>query len=142
MKQMMLALTLMAGLVACGHRAGTAVAEAKPVKDQVEVVYFHGKQRCASCIAIEKSARETVETVFADEVKRGRVVFKTVDISTPEGEALADRYEVTWSSLFVNVWRDGRETRHDLTDFAFGNARKNPDAFKAGLSDRIREGLQ
>ena len=29
-------------------------------KNYVEVLYFHGKQRCATCIAIEKYAREVV----------------------------------------------------------------------------------
>ena len=139
---MVLGMALMIGLISCGHQAGKAEQAETAVTDGVEVLYFHGKQRCATCIAIEQNARDAVEAVFADEVKRGRVVFKTVDISTPEGEALADRYEVTWSSLFVNVWRAGRETRHNLTDFAFGNARKNPDAFKAGLSDQIKDGLQ
>lgn len=139
---MMLTLTLLMGLMSCGHRPETAVAVTGPVKDYVEVVYFHGKQRCATCMAIEQNARDVVESLFADEVKCGRVVFKTVDISTPDGEALADRYEVTWSALFVNAWKGGKETRHNLTDFGFANARKKTDVFKAGLSDKIREGLQ
>lgn len=66
--------------------------------DRVEVLYFHGKQRCATCMAIEKNAAETVETLFADEVKKGTLVFRSVDISAPENEQLADAYEVTWSS--------------------------------------------
>lgn len=56
-------------------------------------------------------------------MKNGTVVFKTVDISTPEGEKIADKYEVTWSSLFVNKWKDGKESRNNLTEFGFGNAR-------------------
>ena len=38
-------------------------------KNYVEVLYFHGKQRCATCIAIEKYAREVVEKDFANEQK-------------------------------------------------------------------------
>lgn len=41
-------------------------------KNYVEVLYFHGKQRCATCIAIEKYAREVVEKDFADERKKER----------------------------------------------------------------------
>ena len=58
-------------------------------KNYVEVLYFHGKQRCATCIAIEKYAREVVKKDFADERKKGRVVFRVVDISTSEGEKIA-----------------------------------------------------
>lgn len=131
-------------LVACGSRA-TSNANSEAVqneKDRVEVLYFHGKQRCATCMAIEKNAKEVVNTLFANELKNGTVVFKTVDISTPEGEKIADKYEVTWSSLFVNKWKDGKESRNNLTEFGFGNARKNPDGFKKGLADKIRQSLK
>lgn len=33
-------------------------------KNYVEVLYFHGKQRCATCIAIEKYAREVVKKIL------------------------------------------------------------------------------
>lgn len=80
-----------------------------------------------------------VDSVFADELRDGKLVFRTVDISTPEGEEIADKYEVTWSSLFVNKWKDGKETRNDMTKFGFGNVQKNPDGFKKGLAETIRK---
>lgn len=141
MKKLLMMLTLMIGLMSCGNKDNSANA-ANPVKDRVEVIYFHGKQRCATCMAIEKNAKEAVNAMFADELKNGSVVFKTVDISTPEGEALADKYEVSWSSLYVNKWKDGKETRNDMTKFGFSNARSNPDVFKKGLSDKIRQSLK
>lgn len=132
---------LMIGLMSCGSGDNTANAKS-PEKDRVEVIYFHGKQRCATCMAIEKNTKEVVNMLFANELKNGTVVFKTVDISTPEGEKIADKYEVTWSSLFVNKWKGGKETRNNLTEFGFGNDRKNPDGFKKGLADKIRQSLK
>ena len=76
--------------------AMTALAQTK-VRDHVEVMYFHGKQRCVTCMAIEKYAKEVVEKDFANEKKSGKVVFKIVDISTDEGEKIAKEYRVTWS---------------------------------------------
>lgn len=142
MKKKLMMLILMIGLMSCGSNADNSANSAKPVKDRVEVIYFHGKQRCATCMAIEKNAKEAVNAMFADELKNGSVVFKTVDISTPEGEALADKYEVSWSSLYVNKWKGGKETRNDMTKFGFSNARSNPDVFKKGLSDKIRQSLK
>ncbi|MCI7763762.1 MAG: nitrophenyl compound nitroreductase subunit ArsF family protein [Bacteroidales bacterium] len=118
--------------------AMTALAQTR-VRDHVEVMYFHGKQRCATCMAIEKYAREVVEKDFANEKKKGKVVFKIVDISTDEGEKTAKKYRVTWSSLFVNGWKAGKEKRNDMTQFAFKNARKNSDEFKRGVSGKIKE---
>lgn len=101
--------------------------------DCVEVLYFHGKQRCATCLAIERNTREVLEQEFADDLKKGKVVFRIVDLSQSGSQELAEKYEVTWSSLFVVRHRDGKETSENLTEFAFGNARKSPDTFKAGL---------
>ena len=118
--------------------AMVALAQTK-VKNHVEVMYFHGKQRCMTCMAIEKNAREVVEKDFANEKKSGKVVFKVVDISTDEGAKIAKDYRVTWSSLFVNGWKNGKEKRNDMTQFAFKNARKNASEFKKGVSGKIKE---
>lgn len=141
MKKLLMFFALTIGVLSCGSGDNTAAAKS-PEKDRVEVIYFHGKQRCVTCMAIEKNANEVVNTLFANELKNGTVVFKTVDISTPEGEKIADKYEVTWSSLFVNKWKDGKESRNNLTEFGFGNARKNSDGFKKGLADKIRQSLK
>lgn len=138
MKKLLMIFALMIGLMSCGSGENTASAKSTQ-KDRVEVIYFHGKQRCATCMAIEKNTREVINSLFAKELKNGKVVFKIVDISTPEGEKIADRYEVTWSSLFVNKWKGGKETRNNMTEFAFGNARKNPDAFKKELANKIHQ---
>lgn len=89
-------------------------------------------------MAIEKNAKEAIEEQFADELKNGTVVFKTIDISEPENEAVADKYEVTWSSLFICNWKDGKETYENLTEYAFANARTAPDTFKSGVIEKVK----
>lgn len=118
------------------------VSAKSPENDRVEVIYFHGKQRCATCLAIEERAKEVIDAEFSKEVKDGKLVYKTIDISTTEGEALADKYEVSWSALYVNNWKDGKESRSNMTEFSFGNARNNPVKFKKGLSEKIRKALR
>lgn len=141
MKKLLMFFALMIGLMSCGSGDNTATTKSLE-KDRVEVIYFYGKQRCPTCMAIEKNAKEVVNTLFENEMKDGTLVFKTVDISTPEGEKVADKYEVTWSSIFVNKWKDGTESRNNLTEFSFANARNNPDGFKNGLADKIRQSLK
>ena len=134
-------------LVACGGntRKESSVADAQEevaVSDGVEVLYFHGKQRCATCIAIEKGTQEVMEKDLADAVRKGELKFRTIDISREENEAVAEKYEVTWSSLFVVKHKDGVEAVENLTEFAFGNARKSPEVFKAGVMKTVREMLE
>ena len=85
--------------------------------DYVEVLYFHGKQRCVTCIAIEKQTKAVIAENFAAQQKSGKVRYKEVDISTPEGKKLATKYKVSWSSLFVTKHKNGKTTKHDLTQF-------------------------
>lgn len=108
----------------------------------VEVLYFHGKQRCMTCNAIEKHTKDVVTKDLAVLMKKGRLRFKVVDISTPEGEKLADKYRVSWSSLYINKWKNGKEKRADMTGFAFKNARNNTAVFKKVLKNKITNMLK
>lgn len=108
----------------------------------VEVLYFHGKQRCVTCKAIEQYTKEVIDIDLADWVKAGKVRFKEVDISTPDGEKLAEKYRVSWSSLYVNKWEGGKEERNDLTRFGFQNARNNTAVFKEELKRKIEQLLK
>lgn len=102
-------------------------------KAAVEIIYFHGKQRCKTCIAIEKETKALVEGELAELVKKGKVKFRIVDFSTDEGKKIASKYKVTFSSLFV-VTPKGAE---DLTRFAFANARSNAEGFRKELKDKV-----
>lgn len=136
---------LVAGSLWRQYQEESSVADAQEevaVSDGVEVLYFHGKQRCATCIAIEKGTQEVMEKDLADAVRKGEVKFRTIDISREENEAVAEKYEVTWSSLFVVKHKDGVEAVENLTEFAFGNARKSPEVFKAGVMKTVREMLE
>ena len=63
---------------------------------------------------MEKYTKEVVSKDFAELVKKGKVRLREVDISTEEGEKIADKYRVSWSSLYVNGWKNGKETRNDM----------------------------
>lgn len=138
MKKVFLMVALCVGMVACGNgnAKNESKAEKQMKKDVVEVLYFHGKQRCATCMAIEKNTKELVESAFAEKLKNGELVFKSVDIT--KEETLADKYEVSWSSLIiVDYDKNGKEEATNLTEFAFGNARTKPDNFKKGVAEQI-----
>ena len=120
--------------------ATAAMAQGR-VKDHVEVVYFHGKQRCLTCMAIEKYAREVVDSDFARAKQSGKVLFRTVDITTPEGAKLAKKYRVSWSSLYINGWKGGKEKRNELAALAFKHARKHAAEFKKEVKKTIQKNL-
>ncbi|WP_042371914.1 nitrophenyl compound nitroreductase subunit ArsF family protein [Bacteroides neonati] len=144
MKKLLFALMAIIALTSCGNsqNANAQGATKTNQKEYVEVLYFHGKQRCVTCNTIEKLTKEVIDKDFAQQLKDGKVVFKVIDISTKEGEKIADKYEVTWSSLFVNKWKDGKETKNNMTDFGFSYAKGSPDVFKEGVKKKVNEQLK
>ena len=118
-----------------------AIAQTQP-NTYVEILCFHGKQRCITCKAVEKYTKEVVSKDFAELVKKGKVRLREVDISTEEGEKLEDKYRVSWSSLYVNGWKNGKETRNDMTQVGFQNARNNTTYFKNELKKKINQLLK
>lgn len=145
MYKLILVSVICLGLTACGNHGTSSRSDAvkaeltqsQEIKDHVEILYFHGKQRCATCMAIEKNTKEAIEAQFANELKNGTVIFKSIDISKAENEKIAEKYEITWSSLFISKWKDGKETYENLTEYAFANARKAPDTFKSGVIEKV-----
>ncbi|HOU68867.1 MAG TPA: nitrophenyl compound nitroreductase subunit ArsF family protein [Paludibacteraceae bacterium] len=142
MKNLILLLMLAVGMVSyAGNPTKKETSNSKP-KDRIEVIYFYGKQRCPTCLAIEKNTKELLQTSFANELKDGSVVFRQIDISLDENEQIADKYEVSWSSLFFVEYKNGKEQRENLTEYAFTNARNSPDEFKAVLKNKLEQMLK
>ena len=138
---LMAAILSTATISACtGNNAPETKTETVASKESspVEIIYFHGKQRCKTCVAIEQVTKALVESELAQQGKDGKVKFRIVDISTEEGKKLAAKYKVTFSSLFV-VSSKGAE---DLTRFAFANARSNAEGFCKELKDKVVKAIK
>ena len=131
-------------LLACGEKSNavTAKAQSGQVNDFVEILYFHGKQRCVTCRSIEQNTKELVEAKFARQMKEGKVVYRVIDISKKENARIAEKYEVTWSSLFLVQHKNGKEKAENLTEFAFGHSRTQPEVFKKGLAEKVNQALK
>lgn len=102
----------------------------------IKVLYFHGKQRCMSCLAIEKFTEELLREQYSNALESDKIIYKSVDID--DNEALANQYEIAWSSLILD--KDGQVV--DLTDIGFRYAHSNPEEFKHQLRTEIDKLLE
>ncbi len=126
-------------LATCGNaQKQSENATAKGDKNGLVVMYFHGKQRCATCNAIESKTKELLHENFADELASGKILLEIIDISLPENEEIANKYEVSWASLILDK---GRQIEN-LTDIGFGYAKNQPEVFKRKLNEKIVQMLQ
>ena len=87
-------------------------------------MYFYGKQRCVTCRAIEQVVVELTQNELREAIASGQVHFRAIDWT--QETALAERYEVAWSSLIIDC--NGEIT--NLTEKAFAYARQQPDKLK------------
>ncbi len=102
--------------------------ETVAAKPKMNILYFHGKQRCITCRAIEKLTKEALH-----ELNQKDVAMQVIDISDPKNETLAQKFKVSWSSLFL----ERGNKRVDLTQMGFRYAKNRPDEFKRQLKAEI-----
>lgn len=122
-----LALTCL--LSACGGSNSrpneqTAKSVSDTARAPIEIMYFYGKQRCVTCRAIEQVVVELTQNELREAIASGQVHFRAIDWT--QETALAERYEVAWSSLIIDC--NGEIT--NLTEKAFTYARQQPDKLK------------
>jgi len=83
--------------------------------DMVQVYLFHSTRRCSTCIAIGQYAGETVNEFYQEELKNGKIEFREINIDLPENKALAEKFQASGSSLYINSIIDGKD---DITEDA------------------------
>lgn len=97
----------------------------------VNVYYFHGTQRCKTCIAVGNIAKETVEKAFAGNDK---VHFTEVNTSEEENKALVEKYGVTWNALIIAK----NEQSKNITEQAFATAISSPEKLSADITSIVK----
>lgn len=102
-------------------------------KARIEVYYFHFTRRCMTCNNVEKVSKEAVETQYAEQVKKGEITFKSVNLDEKDGEAIGAKYKVEGQTLLIV----SDEKRVDLTDKGFMYANNSPEKLKAEIKKAI-----
>jgi len=133
MKKVTLFLILIAILAGCKQNTQKA-EQVTTDPDIVTVYYFHGKQRCKTCIAVGDVAKETVENSFAD---NDNVRFVEINTSEKGNDALIEKYEVTWNALIIAKGDNSIE----ITDQAFASAVENPQKLENLIKEEINKRL-
>jgi hypothetical protein len=138
MKNVTLILLLAFIFTACGQnsrKTENTTAQTTADTTTVTVYYFHGKQRCKTCVAVGDVAKQTVENYFADNDK---VRFVEINTSEKGNNTLIEKYEVTWNALIIAKGENAIE----ITDQAFATAVGNPQALENLVKEEVNKRLQ
>lgn len=139
MKAKLLLIIIWLSALACTG-AKSKEGNTSQINNGVEILYFHTKQRCATCMAIEKNTKALLEESFSKEINDSIIVFRSLEIT--DNPEIARKHQVSFSSLILVDVDNGKETPVNLTDFAFAKARTAPDTFRNELKTTIIEMLK
>ena len=98
------------------------------VSKKVEVYYFHYTRRCATCNAVESVSKEAVAELYG-----GKVTFTGYNLDEDAGERKGKELDVSGQTLLIVAG----ETKINITNEGFMNARSNPEKLKAIIKEKI-----
>ena len=95
---------------------------------EIKVYYFHATRRCVTCQAVESVTIEALKEYYGDKVS-----FESINRETDKDNSLVEKYKISGQSLLIT----NDEKMVDLTNYAFMNARNNPDKLKLKIKETI-----
>jgi len=101
--------------------------------DDIQVYYFHNTKRCATCNAVEDETLMALELFYKENIEAGTIEFTSLNLEEEEGETMAQSLQVSGQTLLIVKG----ETRVNLTNDGFMNARTNPTRFHEILRTQI-----
>jgi hypothetical protein len=101
----------------------------------IQILYFHGDRRCATCIRVGEVSLSLFNTKYAS---NSIVVYKDVNIDKDENKAIAEKYQIAGSSLLIDV--KGEIT--NITADAFKYAISDPTKLESIITEIIEKGLK
>jgi len=119
--------------------ATASAPDASAHDDKVIVYYLYGAIRCVTCNTIEATAKEVIETKFAQAIKDGRMEWKTANFQ--EDEELAKRYNIASSTLVLVERKGGKDVRFEKLEEAWTLVDNKP-AFVAYVENAIKSYLE
>ncbi len=103
------------------------------ISEDVQVYYFHNTKRCANCNAVEDETKVALEMFYEDNMKTGTMNFTSLNLEEEDVKEMAQSLEVSGQTLLIVKG----ETRVNLTNDGFMNARTNPTKFHEILKTQI-----
>lgn len=112
--------------------------QVEPSTEKLHVYYFYGSHRCATCNAVETNLKQVMTDHFTENIKEGELLVSYVNWEDEANKKLVEKHQIYSSSLLLVKKNNGNEEVIDFTEYAFANARKQPEQFRKTLQDSIQ----
>jgi hypothetical protein len=116
-------------------------AVSSPEARKLVVYYFHGDARCVTCRKFEALTEEIMRTRFAEDVRRGRVEYRVVNVDDRANSHFVADYGLFTKSVVLSDVRDGDQTRWKNLDKIWEKVRDEA-AYRRYIEDEVRSFLK
>ncbi len=110
--------------------------------NRVDIVYFHPKVRCASCISVETRTRALLDDSFKDEMGKGKLTIQSYDFQDKQNVDIVKKYNPVGSQLFITTVKNGVETIKQIDDVWMPQLLNSGPAFDEFLYKTISQSLK
>jgi hypothetical protein len=124
-----------------GNADTAASATGNAPQAKVIVYYFHGNFRCVSCRKLEAVSHEAVTIGFSEELKRGDLQWRTVNVEQSGNEHFISDYRLFSRSLVLVKSRGGQQVEYKNLMKAWELLR-NDEALKKYVQAEVRDYLR
>jgi hypothetical protein len=115
----------------------------KPAQQtKVKVYYFHPEERCPIDQSIEANTKKVMQSAFSEKIKDGTIDFRIINTDEKANAKLVSGFDINAQALYIVKIVKGKETKQDMTKFAFDYGLSSPLKFKKGLKDEIEKNLK
>ena len=129
MKFVFIAIVALSMNIACTAQTNEKDEYAKvSITEKVEVLYFHYTRRCATCNAVESVSKEAVAELYGEKVS-----FAGFNLEEDLGKHKGEQLGVSGQTLLIV----SGDTKINITNEGFMNARSNPDKLKQIIKEKI-----
>jgi hypothetical protein len=113
---------------------------AEPV-NRVDVIYFHVNQRCVTCLCFEEHVNNVIDKYFGNDIASGKLTYRVLNAQLPQNAAIAQKYGVVGSQLFINTISNGVDNIENISKIWDWNCRNNPQGFELKVKNTIEARL-
>lgn len=103
---------------------------------RISVYYFHTSYRCYSCTKIEELTKQALNNNFNQQIKSGRIIFKTVNVEENQNKHYVQDYQLFTKSVVLVDSIKGKQKNWKRLDQTWSYL-PNPDLFEKYIKDEV-----
>lgn len=109
--------------------------------NRVDIVYFHPKIRCASCISVELRTKDVINAYFKDAVDSGKLTFQDYELNS-QNSVMIKKYGALGSQLFITTVKNGVEKINHIEEVWLPRILNDGVAFDKFMHDLLSQSLK